>query len=93
MRRRAEAVRCCPTQDSAAGQLRPGEGRQPAQGPTVPRLSAQECKTPKGSRYAPPCPGSQEASDPDFFLSLQKRHRNTTHSPMVREGGAPFFGS
>uniref|UniRef100_A0A8D1IYT2 FXYD domain-containing ion transport regulator n=1 Tax=Sus scrofa TaxID=9823 RepID=A0A8D1IYT2_PIG len=88
----------CPAQDSAEGWLRPragggGGGARPAQSPTVPRLSAQKCEPPKGPRYAPPCPGSQGASTSDVFLSFQKLHRNTTHSPMVREGGASFLGS
>lgn len=54
----------CPTKTGQMWQLRPREVGQTAQGPAVPRLSAQESKAPTRSLFARPCPESQEASNP-----------------------------
>ncbi|XP_044778164.1 phospholemman isoform X1 [Neomonachus schauinslandi] len=50
-------------------QLRPREGGQPAQGPTVPRLSAQETKAPRRSLFMPfSVQSPRKHPTLDFFL-------------------------
>lgn len=53
-------------------QLRPGEGKEFDQGPTVPQLSGREGRAPKGSFYAPLVQGARKHPNPDFSFSSRR---------------------
>lgn len=74
-------------------QLRPREGWTACSGSNSPQTLSPGQESPQKVSLCPFLSRAPGSIQPLTSFSFQRLHRNTIHSPMVREGGASMLGS